>query len=162
MDDLLEELNAICITGVLSEDERVLQEIWKEIKDLIDSYEGAVMPPSVVRAIRRAIVLLAKALAAAQVKAALKRQLDDLVAEIDALEKKKAEQELSEQEDKRLKDLKKDEAEMRRRYDEASAQLDEDISNVTNAIVPIRRGPRLPPQHQPARGRRGGLGGGPG
>lgn len=163
MDDLLEELNAVCITGVLDEDKGVLEKIWQDIKDLIDSYEGAVMPSSVARAIRKAIILLAKALATAQRKADLKHDLDELLAEIDALEKKKIEQGLSKEEEKRLEDLKKNEAEARRKYDEVSEQLNDQIITVKNTIAPIPKGPRWPPQRQPLPEprRRHGLGGGP-
>lgn len=122
MSDLLKDLNRLSTEGLLEEDKAVLDDFWKEIKSLIDSFAGKIMPAEVKSAILGAIAKLGHAIATARARVAQKQELDQKSAEIADLEEKLRE-ETSEDEKTRLREQI---ATLQRQMDSIKTQLEED------------------------------------
>ncbi|ALA82160.1 hypothetical protein I5U59_04005 [Stenotrophomonas maltophilia] len=141
MSDLLKDLNRLSTEDLLEEDKAVLDDFWKEIKSLIDSFAGKIIPREVISAILVAIAKLGHAIATARERVAQKQELDEKRAELADLEEKLRE-ETSEDEKERLRDQI---ATLQRQIDSITAKLEEyrkqlvaECELVTAAVKQIR------------------------
>lgn len=156
MEDLLDIIFSELFDEILPEDAAILRELWGQIKAKIRSYEGEEIPPKVLDAIREAIRRLIRAIKIArnraQLERSLKPELDRIRAEIEVLLKKMKEAKLSEEEEERLKELKRLEADIQARLDRAAQNAKTAQKDVQDAIDQIPLAQPKPKVSNPSRG----------